>query len=220
MIDSINRRIAESEQIQEKLIIEVERTLLEHGATDRSILGNRDSLITLTETAKESILNSGSEQSIIQAIATWNEYLPTIFETEKSAEINTNLPSELLGTFALLELNERTNRVLEEMVKAAVPKQDSYDFLRLFFEPNSTDLRYGESYEGKVYFGATSEHTPNIINITVNGSKVEFTEGGVGTFTVTPTKRGIFEVKAVAEGKTGTMSENIHVEKSFNLNVK
>lgn len=220
VIDSVHDRIGESEQIQKKLISKVKMTLLDHGAKDYTILGKRDSLIMATKSAKDVVLNSSNSENIIQAIDLWNEMLPKIFETEKSAKINTDLPLEYLRVFALLELNDRTNRVLEEMARAAVPKQARYDFFQLFFEPNNTNLRYGESYRGKIYFGATSEHTPNVIDIVVNGQRVEFDETGAGTFIVTPTSRGKFNVNAVAKGKTGTLTQDLYVENSFELLVE
>jgi len=220
VVDSINRRIGESEEAQKKFILNVERTLQDHGVENQSLLAKRDSLIAFTSSKKTLINESKNTKSVISAVKNWNEDLPTIFETNNTAVLNENLPTDLMGIFALFELNEKTNRVLEEMAKAAVPKEARYDFLKLFFEPHLTELKFGEQYKGKIFFAATSKHTPNIINISVNGEKVEFTKEGFGIFTVTPNKRGIFKMTAVANGKSGTMSQNILVEKSISIKVK
>jgi hypothetical protein len=220
VIDSIYRRITESEGAQKKFIINVERTLLDHGIENQSLIAKRDRLIDLTSATKTLINESKDAHSIISAVKKWNEDLTTIFDTSNTAELNDNLPTDLIGIFALFELNEKTNRVLEEMAKAAVPKEANYDFLRLFFEPHLTELKYGKPYKGKIFFAATSKHTPNIIDISVNGKNVEFTEEGVGIFTITPNKRGVFEITAIANGKNETLSDNILVEKSISIKIR
>lgn len=203
----------------ENLGTQIARTVDEYGIDQEPSLKTK-SIIKKYEEFDQSIAASTSQSQLSELLQSWETRIDSIFMSDVVLSVHRSLRFEFAKSFAKHELRFKTKIVLTELLESIIPPDPKFNQINLVFVPEIQQLKLGETYKGKVFFGALLDKPETVVDFYMNNEQLELEDGG-GLIELTPNSRGDFTIQVEARGKPNSQAtRDLKFENSFTFTVK
>ncbi|MFY0607664.1 MAG: hypothetical protein JXR10_13185 [Cyclobacteriaceae bacterium] len=215
-IEETNKLLSED---IEQMGTQIARTVDEYGIDEEPTIMSK-AIVSEYSRLDKLIATSTSKSKLNELILNWRIRIDSIFSSDVTLNVNNSLGLELAKTFAKHELRFKTIRVLNELLESIIPPDPKFNQITLVFVPEIQELKLGETYRGKVFFGALLNKPETVVDFYMNNKLLELEDGGA-LVVFRPNSRGQHTIKVEARGKSNSqITRDLKFENSFSFNVK